>query len=109
MFSSYERIVCVFDPEIQTANRQNMETQQTETTLWSDFPLENASQGETVEGLHTDSDFFRRPDTEEVQGLYAFRTGMSNVPFGRYSISLRRRSLPRSDPSDRVVLAILPS
>ena len=59
-----------------------MGTQLTKATLWSDYPLENVSQGVTVEGLQASRHFFRRPDTEEVDALYAFWTRMSNTPTG---------------------------
>ena len=50
---------------IWTANGAEHGVFLTKTTLWSDCPLEIASQGETIEGLQRLlSSSFRRPDTE---------------------------------------------
>jgi len=69
----------VFDPENLTANVADHGLRNTATTLWSDWHLEIASQGERLtKGLQNFA-FLRRPYTEEDDLEYVLSTLMSTV------------------------------
>jgi hypothetical protein len=80
MFSSYERMFVSLTLRFRLLIGQNMDNLITKTTLWSDCPLENVSQGRDDWRPSTlVSSSFRRPYTELGISLYVLRELMSTT------------------------------
>src|SRR5215813_11179853 len=83
------------DPENWTANGAEHGNSITETTLWSDCPLEIASQGETIGGLQRlMSSSFRRPYTEVKLLLYVLSELLS-ITFNT-TVVVQRKCHPKT-------------
>jgi hypothetical protein len=82
MFSSYERMFVSLTLRFRLLRGQNMDNLTTKTTLWSDYPLENVSQGRDDWRPSTlVSSSFRRPYTEVGTLLYVLTEPMSTTSF----------------------------